>query len=475
MNNKLNNTPYNWNNLKYFKQHWVINDDILQHSVYAITNFSRNFSMEAFVFSMSKKFQELSCVAWLPNDKRYVTSVPYRIINILDSLYKVFCEFSHFEVNIDSVFYAAIVKKEYLSRNKKINFQKVMMINKLKQKIKSVAHCVHGFRNTGGIDSTRTKNLENWLLIQKNIGINEVRIDVLNANDSLINYLLHKYKTYLTIVDHRIDFNSFCQSNDNQTQCKYFYETIILNLGYNERVNVNDCYLNFKYKYEMVTNYDVDEIIFPRSIKMNELIKYDFKSLDCESYHKKFKISYNIYDYATQLFNMMGNNSAACLMFKNVMFAFNDKNFEDFILKTESLVSNANTTNYLIAYESVFNKSMKIGMKNDQLDQFRLLSNLSRISKCKIKSNFNQFNRIFAFLSEIQYGKSILRTSVVETINQHSSDEMSNGYSKKEAPLTHGFSSHFREHYEYFIKDSFFHEIVFDIEFFSFFLNLLNQ
>ncbi len=80
-------------------------------------------------------------------------------------------------------------------------------------------------------------------------------------------------------------------------------------------------------------------------------------------------------------------------------------------------------------YKDDTQNGIRIKIKNND-DQMELFSNLFNKSKwLKINSRLNSdFNRIFAFLSDGRYGKSILRTSLVETVSQHSSDEMVPGY-----------------------------------------------
>ena len=87
------------------------------------------------------------------------------------------------------------------------------------------------------------------------------------------------------------------------------------------------------------------------------------------------------------------------------------------------------------------------------------------------------FDRIFAFLSDGRYGKSILNTNLVETVNQHSSDEMSPGTYKNELPLKYGYASHFRDYYKgfYMNRDYQTGQIHLDIEYYIFLLNTLDK
>ena len=46
-------------------------------------------------------------------------------------------------------------------------------------------------------------------------------------------------------------------------------------------INTNDCYMKFRHEYEYVTNYDIDEIIFPRLHSTNSFEIIDKK--DCHT------------------------------------------------------------------------------------------------------------------------------------------------------------------------------------------------
>ena len=67
----------------------------------------------------------------------------------------------------------------------------------------------------------------------------------------------------------------------------------------------------------------------------------------------------------------------------------------------------------------------------------------------------------------------ILMTNLVETINQHSSDEMSYGTEKRELPIEYGYSSHFATNYNRFYQDKEYNvsHIHVDIEYYNFLIN----
>ena len=102
---------------------------------------------------------------------------------------------------------------------------------------------------------------------------------------------------------------------------------------------MNDCYLNYKYEYELLTNYDIDEIIFPRFNFMDNLKKFEL--FDCAGEIQNFKLKYNLYNYGINLLNIFGRVNIACLMFKHVGLLQNGPELELFIKGINKVIEKA--------------------------------------------------------------------------------------------------------------------------------------
>ena len=198
--------------------------------------------------------------------------------------------------------------------------------------------------------------------------------------------------------------------------------------------------------------------------------------IGCNKSTCKYREKYNLYDYAVRLFDLFGkNNKTACLKFRNVAFIITDRYLDKFLNTFTS------SKNWLF-YKDEVNKGIRILV--NKTDDFLRLNHLSKLyneSRClqnKYISNdtFFDFNRIFAFLSNSRLGKSILKTSAVETINQHSAD-LTPGYIRKDIPMVNGYVSHFRDYYKGFYLDRNYsiNDIHIDIEYYLFLLNNFNN
>jgi hypothetical protein len=94
----------------------------------------------------------------------------------------------------------------------------------------------------------------------------------------------------------------FAYYNCAQSHKKHFFVSDGYVFNSHERLQTNDCLLRLKHEYQYVTNYDVDEIIFPRKKKFNRET-----SLKCSLNESSMDIKpdqvqlYNIYDYTVGL------------------------------------------------------------------------------------------------------------------------------------------------------------------------------
>lgn len=173
--------------------------------------------------------------------------------------------------------------KEYL-----LSFHWTNAYDERVAKKKSVAHCVHTIYD---LDGEEVNRLKSWLKIQKRIGIDRVKLYFSRVEDSTIkSKLLQEFGNYLEIVDYRLDFDYICKTPLLHIRSSSIVDNITMNYLYenclnfynqyfdgskdyifysNGKLSTNDCLLGFKYEYEFTTNYDIDEIIFPRKYNTN--------------------------------------------------------------------------------------------------------------------------------------------------------------------------------------------------------------
>lgn len=126
------------------------------------------------------------------------------------------------------------------------------------------------------------------------------------------------------------------------------------------------------------------------------------------------------------------------------------------------------------------NNSIFFSNDNGHLAYVRQAQRLFKIVDCINGSVSNHrrldglLNNLYAFLMKTRNGKSIYDTNLVELINQHEVELLTNDAIKIQVNLNYGFTGHLRE----FIKDFFSFKTIplnyfrFDIEYYYFITNL---
>jgi len=212
-----------------------------------------------------------------------------------------------------------------------------------------------------------------------------------------------------------------------------------------EMTATNDCFTNFKYEYEFVTNYDFDELIFPRKHPT-----YDVHAANrtCEEKSSSpTPIKYSIYDFATRMFEIHKDlkQPVGAIHLEHMLFV--DTVSNRFLNQLSKEFDNNETSRLVeFPYET---KRLNLKVLAKEFDpkyvyQSRLLI------KCLNKSmgdedNLRKWNRVYALWISVRHGKSIYNTNLSEFVNQHYAEMLSPGAKWIRIPLDQGFSSHFRD------------------------------
>lgn len=221
-----------------------------------------------------------------------------------------------------------------------------------------------------------------------------------------------------------------------------------------EMTATNDCFTNFKYQYEFVTNYDFDELLVPRQELVNRLDRpRDIDKLKCDKSPTSMMRQANnsLYEYAVRLFSIVGrdddNKPIGALHFQHVLMI--DKVSDKFLLEmTQKFSENLTISSKLVefAYE---NKSLNFAVARSEHDS-RAMNKSLELIRCLNASMGNEmtlrkWNRVFGIWLSVRHGKSIYNTNLTEFVNQHYGELFSQNAKWVNVPLDQGFSSHFRD------------------------------
>lgn len=478
---------------------WLFNQRTAQYSTKIFLT-QNDLTIEALAFfnydseQRINIFERIKCVLLIRGrEKAHVyelTSVVGLETRIYDQnglkrkLWKIKCEGIQENIHLSdfkNIQIAITDFNEYLTQrsqfsNYLLSFQTPNFYDIKKSRKKAVGHCVH---TVSDLNPKRLRRMQDWLRIQKLIGIDKVRLYMTDTNEQNELALKEEFKEFVEIVDYRLDFEIICKfAIKMREKSEYLFKNCLdfhkvffnhtKDYGVYEshgKVATNDCLLNFKYQYQFGTNYDFDEFIFPRHLDSNN---YDY-FLSGNFINREF--NYNIYDYALRLMKKYGSNKAY-FQFENVAFLTFSKN-SSFI---EKLFSNHKNI-------EIIESGKTMSVQSDLFDIFRRSLNYSRLQDyitclnqtIRQRNNVDSiWNMPYALLINYRLGKSIYNFEFASTFSQHDSQFVTPRSRKFTVPLSDGFTSHYREDFSEFLRGqhlSFSHFKI-DLEFYHYLASL---
>lgn len=302
-----------------------------------------------------------------------------------------------------------------------------------------------------------------------------------------------EFRDYIEIIDYKLNFKSICKFSLNLKKkyenveslgtieylyqnCMNFYNRYFNGSNYfifntHEKICTNDCLIDFKYKYEFTTNYDIDEVIFPRKYKTNDFSH--FKNIKkCSQSLAELNHNYSIYEYAVKLTKDHGSN-IGIFQFENVAFLTVPvvNFFEKSIFSLPLNISFQKT----IILEDIGNRIF-LNISSRDIELIKDLTDLKTLVQCFNRTIFNGkklnliWNVPYALSMKIRTGKSLYNTNLTVIYNQHSSHLLVPGAKKFVVSIHDGYVGHFRQYLEVFFKNQVqpFSDFIYDIEFYQF-------
>jgi hypothetical protein len=185
-----------------------------------------------------------------------------------------------------------------------INFQKASFINRSIPKKNAIMNCVHTLRN---VNSKTYRDITIWIQINRAIGVDKIRLCAVDYADKLVRQLKTNFPGYVEIVRHETQIDQVCQRTNRSACIKNFHDIFNMQrrLNLHEKICTIDCFISNKYIYDYISNYDIDELIFPRR---DFLTPEENKICSGVCFNKSFNISYSMVEYNQNLIGQYGEN-----------------------------------------------------------------------------------------------------------------------------------------------------------------------
>lgn len=494
---------------------WIFNFDISQYTT--IISLKENdqtiFTVESLIILNEQQKTdktELSC--FLKLNSQIIIQRVSEILNINSYFLKVKCSFdiknqSYGDLNSNNIGLAIVNMELYeyyqiifrnASNERLITFSKPLIIQKNKLiKTNKLVNCVHMAQCRSKQDNFDIPDeycmelidkIIGWSEILYRIGYEKIQIYAFRMCNVAQKELINKDKFHIIdIVDYKTNEDELCKWHKLELEKevnnlnKFLYANclnLVRNIfkmndliGLHEKINTNACYLKHKYAYEFMTNFDIDEIIFPR------LFKTDIKNLDeLKNISNQFDLSkYNMYDYAKRLIKIHDESVA----FFSFPHAFHFSEHGELLNKIKQVNRSMSANEIALKFDNhkfVFNFTEQEIVLLDKYEQMALFANNLTQQHAISRKFYKKWHETIFAVCPTRAGKSLYITKNTFTINQHDADNVRAGTSNVNLKFEDGVAGHFREFSNVCnpkINKSI-SDISFDFEYFLFTLKILD-
>jgi hypothetical protein len=300
---------------------WFYNDDSTgQYSTYLIRNGNKTW-IESMVYIVHERFdiREYMCrikvlstneiIDMRPNDmfSAYYAPIKKVIVHINDDRL------------INSQLAIAILRINKETNNFTqtfVNYQMPDLIDVIEPRRKTVGQCIPFVRKFKDVHKV-------YFQMQRDFGIAEIIVHDASPDQALTKYMedAKDKLPFVTLRPYELNASLICQnsvrgltSHDNATfiasykeKClKYFGQQVCRPTLEHEELSLQDCYSKHRYTYEFVAVYDLDEFVFPRTVRPIQQYNETMTTANsCRTQYEcqKTPFSLGLYDYVKSILN----------------------------------------------------------------------------------------------------------------------------------------------------------------------------
>jgi hypothetical protein len=458
---------------------WVFNQDIVQYSSTATLMPSNGYlNIETLLFFTDKKSvhhlsQTAKCVVVLNQNRVIVVERSEAILmdsyRVNDELFKVTCTLSKEQhmSKFNEIFVGIIESYRHVSQITSGIFyvNKASFYDLSVPRIRGVVNCVHTVRN---VNNKLYDHMRTWLKINQAIGMSQVKMCTVEYKSSFITKLQKEFLGFVQVNEFELSLEVICKnfkhlspricqpSGEGSNRIKSTSHFGRAN-NFHEKICTNECLMNYRYSYEYLSNYDVDEVIFPRNFQTNfqEDVLKQSSDASCKQIYSKHEermhshcLKYDIYDYVTRLQRMYGPYVSS--------FSFNHfqmlAQYDEFMKKIDSTSMFESNSENTLVYTSKKDTQVEFLIPKKSTYYFSLLKKLTNLTRCLNRTFLTssramlnyKWTNVMAAPFRNRLGKSIYNCNMTMSINQHGANLVALGTYKASVDHEFGFVSHFR-------------------------------
>ena len=473
----------------YKKNEWMLNNRVYQYSSHVFIQNDKPIQIDSIIMTTTELNETyvksyLRCVIKsTATDKEIQFKITF-VINFIYNIKRVKCDVDRNIFHFQEFSVAIIDLMDVNNQSLEVmnNFQLPNIIHKPFKKLPEVVHCVH---YTFDLKVNDAKKIQQWLEIQRNIGIKKIILYTSNI-DRLVEHEISRIydKSFVEIRPYSIHYEAICDPRrlhayrkiglekyqKMKDNCEYAYHKSFSNPHANttnrwkhQKISSNDCYTTFENVFEFVTYYDFDEIIFPRSKTFDQI---SFENLSCKSrsfcqYMTEFrKQKLNLYSYLKAIMQKQTNNSenVASIYFENGFYLEPNYYVEKLLNALKDLVRENSTSNTMkkLFLKLSHNDGHYFLIKKEDYNHIKSLYDAYTNISCIHKKLDQSFKRFIFFVTNIEHqlGKSVFYTNNVYAVHTHfplvyKKDALELKVNKNDGILTHFRNNFYKNANEY--------------------------
>jgi hypothetical protein len=431
---------------------WFYNDGIAQYSVYVVEN-SSNVWIESLVYipkneSKLVRSVDLVCEILVLNTGEIRKIKPYKIMHAYNTEIRKVIVHINDEALKNGIAVAILRTKgpnQNFSAQRLVNYQIPDRIVAEKETKKAVGLCITQVRSV-------LNTLEIYLKMQQDFGVAEIVLHDATSDQSLSTFIENTGDfDFVRVIPFNMNRSIICKQSAMRTpseekfsaKCSNIFdeELTLTHLKGDRRlddVSLNNCYIQLSYKYEFVMVIDLDEYIFPRTMKPKQIYDQVMSEQNitvCDAVNdcqRETPFKRNIYDYIQSIISASTRPSYFSSHYASISFehaaVLTDDLAHNFTASLRGLVEKLNKSPPNV-YPYLHNVSdlVSFEIKADDIDYVNYLLRQNERIQCLLK----QMNDAGIIADELQrymyhilpnymrYGKCVHLTKNTQMVWAH--------------------------------------------------------